>query len=119
MSGKKFNFTSYKNKEKFVACMLTLPVLLIYFVFVFWPVLNGMANAFTDFSVFNPNPKFVFLSNFETLFFQTDFFIVIIRTLLFVLLVISFQYVFGLIFAMLLDLELPYTSGLRNFVMLP
>ena len=46
------NQMSYKNKEKMLAYILLSPVLIIYIVFIFYPVINGMVNAFTDFSIY-------------------------------------------------------------------
>ena len=113
---KKFN---YEKQEKAFAYLLIFPVMLIYAVFLFYPVLTRMLDAFTNFSVFNPNATFVGLDNFKELFFNTDFFVVVARTFIFVAIIVSIQYVLGLIFALLLSLDLPYTSGLRNFAMVP
>lgn len=113
---KEFN---YKEREKTLAYMMLSPVLIVYVVFIFYPVLNGIIHSFTDFSVFNPNTNFVFLDNFKALLKQTDFYTILLRTIFFVIVVVFIQYVLGLIFALLLSLELPYTSALKNFAMLP
>ncbi|WP_297285796.1 carbohydrate ABC transporter permease [uncultured Brachyspira sp.] len=113
------NQMSYKNKEKMLAYILLSPVLIIYVLFIFYPVINGMINAFTDFSIYNNNPRFVFLDNFKELLSSPDFFVILIRTIVFVAITVAIQYVLGLAFALLLSLELPGTVWLRNFAMLP
>lgn len=113
------NQMSYKNKEKMLAYILLSPVLIIYVFFIFYPVINGMINAFTDFSIYNSSPNFVFLDNFKELLTRTDFFKILVKTLIFVFITVTIQYALGLAFALLLSLELPYTSWLRNFAMLP
>lgn len=113
------NQMSYKNKEKMLAYILLSPVLIIYVFFIFYPVINGMINAFTDFSIYNNNPRFVFLDNFKELLSSPDFFVILIRTIVFVAITVAIQYVLGLAFALLLSLELPGTVWLRNFAMLP
>ena len=114
-----FDQMSYKNKEKILAYILLSPVLIVYIIFIFYPVINGMINAFTDFSIYNNNPKFIFLDNFKELFASKDFFVILVRTIVFVIITVAIQYVLGLAFALLLSLELPYTAWLRNFAMLP
>lgn len=109
----------YKEKEKTLAYIMLSPVLIVYCVFIFYPVINGVINAFTDFSVFNTKTNFVFLDNFKALFATEDFYIVFFRTAVFVAVVVFMQYILGLVFAMLLSLELPYTGLLKNFAMLP
>lgn len=109
----------YKEKEKTLAYILLSPVLLVYCIFIFYPVINGIINAFTDFSVFNAKTSFVFLDNFKALFATEDFYTVFFRTVVFVAVVVFMQYILGLVFAMLLSLELPYTGLLKNFAMLP
>lgn len=113
------NQMSYKNKEKMLAYILLSPVLIIYVLFIFYPVINGMINAFTDFSIYNNNPRFVFLDNFKELLSSPDFFVILIRTIVFVAITVAIQYVLGLAFALLLSLELSGTVWLRNFAMLP
>lgn len=113
------NDVSYKDREKVLAYMLLSPVIFVYAVFIFYPVINGMINAFTNFSIFNPNPKFIFFENFKELFINTNFLTSLIKTVVFVIVVVIIQYCLGITFALLLSLELPGTAWLRNFAMLP
>lgn len=98
-----FDQMSYKNKEKILAYILLSPVLIVYIIFIFYPVINGMINAFTDFSIYNNNPKFIFLDNFKELFASKDFFVILVRTIVFVIITVAIQYVLGLAFALLLS----------------
>lgn len=115
----KTKFASYKDREKMMAYIMLSPVLIVYILFIFYPVINGIMNAFTDFSVYNSNPHFVFLDNFKELFSRTDFFKILIKTIIFVAITVTLQYILGLTFALLLSLELPKTAWLKNFAMLP
>ncbi|MGL5722322.1 MAG: carbohydrate ABC transporter permease [Brevinema sp.] len=113
------NEAKYIQKEKRIALLFLLPALVVYGLFVYYPVLLGMINGFTDFSVFNPDPKFVGLQNFTDLFKKPEFIPVIWRTVKFTIIVVGLQYVLGLSLALLLNRELFGLRWMKNLIMLP
>lgn len=108
-----------EKKEQVKGYFYLLPVFLIFALIIFVPALKAVIDSFTNFSLYNPNPAFVGLKNYMDFFQEKSFWVYTLRTFWMVLLVIVLQYVTGLLLAMLLNLELPGTRWMKNFIMLP
>lgn len=96
-----------------------LPVFLIFALIIFVPAIKAVIDSFTNLSLYNREPNFIGLQNYLEFFGEKSFWIYTLRTFWLVLLVIVLQYVSGLTLAMLLNLELPGTLWMKNFIMLP
>lgn len=82
----------------------TAPALLLYVLFTVAPVVAGIAYAFTDWNVYNPNINFVGLENFRKIFSPEEFYLFFLKnTLLFTALTIIFKTVIALALALLLN----------------
>ncbi len=82
----------------------TAPALLLYVLFTVAPVVAGIAYAFTDWNVYNPNINFVGLENFRKIFSPDEFYLFFLKnTLLFTALTIIFKTVIALALALLLN----------------
>ncbi|MBR7132003.1 MAG: sugar ABC transporter permease [Clostridia bacterium] len=98
----------FKYKECY---LLVAPFYIIFSIFVIAPIAIAIFFGFTDFNMLEP-PEFIGLSNYLTLFFEDDVFLVAVRnTLIFAVITGPVSYFSCLLFAWLIN-ELP--RGLRS-----
>ncbi|MGL5955749.1 MAG: carbohydrate ABC transporter permease [Brevinema sp.] len=109
----------YLKKEKQIALLLLVPILCVYIIFIYYPVLVGSINAFTDYNIFSNTNNFIGLENFKQLFSLPDFSLIVQRTVIFTIIVVTLQYILGLGLALLLNQELKGFRWFKNMVMIP
>jgi raffinose/stachyose/melibiose transport system permease protein len=96
-----------------------LPALLLFGVFIYYPVLQGIRISFTNWNGYSPNYSFVGLENYRYMFTDTRTYKVIINTLIYGLGSTLFQNVLGLAYAVLLNTNLKGKAIVRTIVYFP
>lgn len=83
-----------KTKQTLIAYFFLLPALILFLVFILYPVIYGIVLAFLDYNMVRTTldgnlapPIFVGLSNFKKLFFDSYFYIALRNSLLYLLVV--------------------------------
>lgn len=80
-----------------------LPTLVLMIMFLVVPICMVIQYSFVDHAVVSPNPKFVGLENYKTLFADSGFWNATANTIIFVVVSVVAHLVIGMIFAMLLN----------------
>lgn len=95
----------YERKERRLAFSLLAPTMIVFAVFMFWPVIYSAYLSFFKWNMVAPEKKYVGLKNYISIFNSAEFKITMANTLLYVILFI------------VLDVVLPYIlSFLLNFM---
>lgn len=107
------------NTESLQFFALTLPVILLFSVFVIIPFLGGLYYSLTKWNGIEPQATFIGLSNFRTLF--NDFYVVrpMKQTFVFAFLVTIFQNTVSLAMALALNRKLILKGLLRTLWFVP
>jgi multiple sugar transport system permease protein len=104
-------------KERQKGLVLILPAVLIMAVFTVYPLLDGLRMAFTDFNLLRGVAKFVGLDNFIRLASDGTFWLALQHSIILTVVVVFFQFVFGLILAMAMQQDLPGMSFFKSIIM--
>ena len=99
--------------------LMYIPALLLFSVFIYYPLLQGVKFSFTNWNGYSPNYSFVGLENYRYMFTDTRTYKVIINTLIYGLGSTLFQNVLGLAYAVLLNTNLMGRGIVRTIVYFP
>jgi raffinose/stachyose/melibiose transport system permease protein len=99
--------------------LMYIPALLLFSVFIYYPLVQGVKFSFTNWNGYSPNYSFVGLENYQYMFTDTRTYKVIINTLIYGLGSTLFQNVLGLAYAMLLNTNLKGRGIVRTIVYFP
>jgi multiple sugar transport system permease protein len=105
--------------ERRTALFLVFPAVLLVAVLMYYPMLRAFVQSFFDTSMLHPEPKFIGFQNYTTLFPDQRFWLLVRNSLVWTLVVVAFQAVFGLASALLLNQNLPAKGFMRALVLLP
>lgn len=98
------------------AYLLMIPFLVVFSMFVLWPVIYSLIMSFTDFNLFQP-PAFVGLYNYYKLFFMDDVFLQAFQnTMLFAVITGPVGYFMCLFFAWVINELSPKLRSLMTLV---
>ena len=79
--------------------ILVAPYMLLFFIFTIVPVVTSLVLSFTSFNLLEP-PKFIFLENFQRLFFEDDIFPIAVKnTLIYAAVIGPLSYIISLLMA--------------------
>ncbi len=104
--------------ETKTAYLFNAPLIIVAVLFVLVPVIGTIVTSLMRNVTFLPE-KFIALENFKRLFSDSHFFESLKFTLLFVIVSVSLELLFGLIFALLLNEALPLRGLLRVVILIP
>ena len=96
-----------------------LPALLLFGVFIYYPVLQGIRISFTNWNGYSTNYSFVRLENYQYMFADMRTYKVILNTLIYGLGSTLFQNVLGLAYAVFLNTNLKGRGIVRTIVYFP
>ncbi|MCL2342724.1 MAG: sugar ABC transporter permease [Firmicutes bacterium] len=96
-----------------------LPALLLFAVFVVYPLINGIRISFTNWDGFHANYSYVGLQNFERLLTDKTFWTSVKNTLIYGFGSTLFQNILGLAFAVFLNSKFRGRSAVRTIIYLP
>ncbi len=100
------------------AYLFLAPALVAVALFVLLPVLGTFWNSFFRDVSFMPR-RFIGLSNFSQLLGHAEFWRALLFTLLFTVVTVAFEALFGIAFALLLDLRFAGRGWLRTVILIP
>jgi ABC-type sugar transport system permease subunit len=96
-----------RRREHLLFAAFALPNLALIAVFAYWPVLGNFYLSLTDWDMIAPQPLFVGLDNYVTLFGDPGFLRVLRLTAIWVVAVVALSIVGGLALAMLFSARVP------------
>lgn len=114
----KSNTWNYSLRETGVSFLFIFPLLTFIFIFILIPILGTLINSFFGDISFLGN-EFIFIKNYKQLISDPGFWQSAKFTLLFIAISVPLEIILGLIFAMLLNLEIPHRGVLRACVLIP
>lgn len=106
-----------KLKQTFIAYCFMIPALIILALFVFYPIIYSLPLAFYDYSILGET-RFIGWDNFSRAIHDTEFWISIKNSALFVLVVPPIQ-VFAILLATLVNRKLPGIKFFRALYYIP
>jgi multiple sugar transport system permease protein len=104
--------------ERWLACFLLLPTLVLLGLFIAYPFVKGVLLAVTDAKVGIPG-KFVGMQNFEALWHDDIFRVAVWNTFAYTAITTVFKLAFGLWLALLLNRHFKGKVFVRAFILLP
>ena len=108
-----------ERRETFWRIVLLAPALIVFSVFVLWPLLDSFRYSFTNWNGFNPNYKFVGFDNFAKVFTDPNFFTAIINTAIWMVAALVLPTLLGLALALLLNTGLRGAAIFKSIFYLP
>ena len=108
-----------ERRETFWRIVLLAPALIVFSVFVLWPLLDSFRYSFTNWNGFNPNYKFVGFDNFAKVFSDPNFFTAIINTAIWMVAALVLPTLLGLGLALLLNTGLRGAAIFKSIFYLP
>ncbi|GAK56941.1 sugar ABC transporter, permease protein [Candidatus Vecturithrix granuli] len=99
--------------------LFVAPAIVITLVFLFIPISNGVKMSFTNLDFIKNTNKFVGLSNYEKIFTDLDFYKAIGRTIIYVVVVVFFNFIIGYTMALICAQEFRGNRILRGIIVLP
>ncbi|OXM87829.1 glycerol-3-phosphate ABC transporter permease [Paenibacillus rigui] len=99
--------------------LLCLPAFVLFAVFEFYPLLQGVRLSFTDWNGFSQTYRYVGLDNYVRLFQDTRVATALRNTLIYGLAGAAVQNVWGLLYALLLNQKFPGRGWVRAVIYLP
>jgi multiple sugar transport system permease protein len=100
--------------------ILLLPAIIIVLSVVFIPVINAVLMSFQNYDLRRPNQiGFAGIKNYVELFLDPLFWGSLLRTFLWVIFGVGFQFLFGFILALLLNKKILFRGFLRSLSLIP
>src|SRR4051812_30828433 len=107
------------RSERRMAVALVFPAVLLVAVLMYYPMLRTFIQSFFDTSMLHPDPQFIGLGNYSSLFGDQRFWNMFRNSLVWTFAVVIFQALLGLASALLLNQNLPAKGLMRAIVLLP
>ena len=110
-----------KTKKRSIApYLLVAPATIIIVCVVFIPVIQAILMSFQSYDLRRPNAiKFIGLGNYIEAFTDTQFLNAVLRTVIWVVLGVGFQFILGFILALLLNRQFRGRGAIRAVSMIP
>jgi multiple sugar transport system permease protein len=100
--------------------LFLLPFLILYFIFMIFPILQGLYVSLTNWDMMSPEKAFVGLKNFRFLFFEDPlFWTSVSATVQYILINVPIKIVLGLALALLLNQKLKGMTFYRTTIFMP
>lgn len=99
--------------------LMYAPVLVLFAIFIVYPVINGIGIAMTNWDGYSPTRSNVGLANFARLFQDTNFLVALRNTFIYGFGSTIIQQIFGLFLAVLLDTAIRGRNVARAIIYLP
>jgi ABC-type sugar transport system permease subunit len=108
-----------QRRETFWRIVLLAPALIVFSVFVLWPLIDSFRYSLTNWNGFNPNTKFVGLDNFAKIFSDPNFLTAIVNTAIWMVAALVLPTLLGLALALLLNTGLRGAAIFKSIFYLP
>jgi raffinose/stachyose/melibiose transport system permease protein len=99
--------------------LMYIPALLLFSVFIYYPIIQGIKISFTNWNGYSPDYSFVWLENYRYMVTDMRTYKVILNTLIYGLGSTLFQNILGLAYAVLLNTNLKGRGIVRTIVYFP
>jgi ABC-type polysaccharide transport system permease subunit len=109
------------NKEWFLFLLFIFPNFFFLALFTYWPLWKNVLLSLqqTNLLAFSGEPDYVGLENYQWIFSNSTFQLVLRNTVVFISACVGFTLLFGLMIALLLNEKLKYRNGVRALVFAP
>jgi raffinose/stachyose/melibiose transport system permease protein len=107
------------EKQKKIINIFYIPALILFAVFVVYPLISGIRISFTNWNGFSPNYSYVGLKNYQRLTSDKAFGAALRNTLIYGFASTFFQQILGLAFALFLNAKFRGRSVIRTIIYLP
>jgi multiple sugar transport system permease protein len=104
--------------EKYLPYVLIIPAFAIAGLVLLYPLINGVALSFTDYSLIKPTTNFIGLQNYRNIFTDPVYWEVLFNSLFIVIISVAIQMSLGLAVALLLNKRIPFRGVFRSSVFL-
>lgn len=108
-----------ERRETFWRIVLLAPALLVFGVFVVWPLLDSFRYSVTNWNGFDPAYDFVGLDNFARIFRDPEFLNAIVNTAIWIVAALVIPVLLGLVLALLLNTGLRGANIFKSIFYLP
>ncbi|NHM32465.1 carbohydrate ABC transporter permease [Neobacillus terrae] len=113
--GRRRSFFLFSYKWRMV-----MPLLILMFVILAYPLAYSLWISFKNFSIVNPNQDhFVFLDQYKKIFVDSLYWTVFRNTIIFVIVAVSFELFFGMLIALSLKRQIRMTDVTRSIILAP
>ena len=99
--------------------LFVVPAVVITILFLFIPISNGVKMSFTNLDFIKNTDKFVGVANYVKIFSDVDFYKAIGRTIIYVVVVVFFNFIIGFAMALVCSQEFWGNRMLRAIIILP
>lgn len=99
--------------------LFAFPNLALIAVFAYWPILENLYLSLTSWDFISPEPFFVGLANYSSLFASESFRSVLWITVIWVVVVVGVSLILGVALAALFSMKLPGTTAVTGIVFAP
>lgn len=107
-------------KRKAEPYLFLFPTMLLLILMFGYPLINSIAMAFQDYKLTAPNDiAFNGLDNFKKLFTETDFWLIVKNSFVYVIFSVGGQFLLGLTLAMALNKKFPFRGLYQAIIFLP
>ena len=107
------------KRDRWLIWLFTAPAVILVGVLMYYPMIGTIIESFYSTSFINPNPQFVGLKVYRTVFASSEFSEVVRNSCLWTVGVVVLQNVFGFLCALLLNQRLPGQGLMRSLILLP
>ena len=107
------------NKKNIEPYLYIMPGLILMFIFIGYPIVKGIATSFYHYKLNDPNIYFNGFENYKAILAEKDFWQILINSFWWVAGSISFQFVLGLILALILNKKFKFRSLYQALVLAP
>ena len=104
-------------KERQKGLFLILPTVIIMVIFTLYPLLDGLWLAFTNTNLLSSSAQFIGLQNFKRLLSDNIFWLALEHSIILTTVVVSLQFVLGLILALAMQQDLPGMTLFKSIIM--
>lgn len=108
-----------RSRKNLLPYLLIAPAFILIFIFFFYPFLNNLFNSFIRPATLTRPARFVGLANYAYIFSQATFRQALLNTLIWTVGVTAFQFILGMITALVINLKRPFINSLRPLYIVP
>lgn len=112
-------FGGYTDREILLAVAFLVPAVFLVGLLMYYPMVRAFVESLYETSFLSPEPKFIGLENYQTMFADSGFWQVVKNSLVWTIAVVFFQNVIGMAVAILFNQDLPLRGITRTLVLLP
>jgi ABC-type sugar transport system permease subunit len=119
VAARALNRRATTSGDALTAALFLAPSLLIFGLFVFYPLLSTASISLTTWNIVSPNKTFVGLQNYQRLLADPRFAFILKNTVIYAVVVVSVSMILGLALALLLNRQLAARGFYRTAIFAP